>query len=181
MANSILYASNHPLQEPSGEVTGMSGRSIIIAICAVLALAAASVPALAGERSGTETIYGMDPFYIEFENTGSEEMKVTWDIKLTDGVPINVVLLDEDNFEKYPYLGYEAYKGQRYDYVNSSKRTVKVEQGKYRLAIESAHSSMDSSTIDYEVKWAEDASLLPLGVAANRIFRRSWVSRFLTT
>ena len=135
----------------------MSGRSIIIAIFAVLAVAAASVPAMAGEESGIETVYGMDPFYIEFENTGSDEMKVTWDIELTDGVPINVVLLDEENRERYPGLAYEAYKGHEYSYVNGSKRTVKVEEGKYYLAIESAHSSMDSSTVDYDVRWDEDA------------------------
>jgi hypothetical protein len=136
----------------------MSGRSIIVAICVVLALSAASLPAMAGERSGTETIYGMDPFSISFENTGSDEMKVTWDIDLTDGVPVNIVLLDEENHEKFTSgLRYEAYEGHQYNYTNSSKRTVKVEEGKYYLAIESAHSSVDSSTVDYKVTWAEDA------------------------
>ena len=137
----------------------MSGRSIIVALCVAIALSMVAVPAMAGEESGTETIFGMDPFTISFENTESEEMKVTWDVKVTDGVPVNVVLLDEENHDKYPGLSYEAYKGNEYRYVNSSKRTVKVEEGKYYLAIESAHSSMDSSTIDYEVRWDEDAGL----------------------
>ncbi len=136
----------------------MSRWNIAIAIMAVLVLSTVSGTASAGERSGTETIYGMDPFSVSFENTGSEEMQVSWNVKVTDGVPVNIVLLDEENHEKFTsYLRYEAYRGHQYNYTNSSRRTVKVEEGKYYLAIESAHSSMDHSTVDYEVKWDVDA------------------------
>ena len=134
----------------------MSGRSIIVALCVVMALSIAAVPAMADEESGTETIFGMDPFFIEFENPDSAEMKVSWDIKVISGVPINVVLLDEDNRDKYPGLSYEAYKGHEYSYVNSSKESVRVDEGKYFLAIEGAHSSMDTSEVEYEVVWSVD-------------------------
>ncbi len=137
----------------------MSGRRILVALCVAIALTVVTVPALAGDDRGTETIFGMDPLYIDFENTGTDEMKVFWDIRVTDGVPVNVVLLDEENRDLYPGLAYEAYKGHQYTYVNRSKETVMVEKGKYSLAIESAHSSMDSSTVDYKVEWGEDAGL----------------------
>ena len=137
----------------------MSRRSIIVAVCVVLALSAVAGPATAGERSGTETIPGMEPFSISFENAGSGEMKVSWNVQVTDGVPVNVVLLDEENHGKFTdYLRYEAYRGHQYNYTNSSRRTVNVEEGRYYLAIESAHSSMETSTVDYEVKWDEDVS-----------------------
>ena len=136
----------------------ISWRSIIISILSVLLLTTVAVPALAGEESGTETIMGMDPFSISFENTGSDPMKVSWDITVTDGVPINIVLLDEENYGKFTsYLRYEAYEGHQYNYTNSSKRTVNVDEGKYYLVLESAHSSMDSSTVRYEVTWGEDS------------------------
>ncbi|NIP36918.1 MAG: hypothetical protein GWN18_18275 [Thermoplasmata archaeon] len=138
----------------------MGARGTIIAITVALALTIVACPALAGEESGTETIFGMDPFSIEIEATGNDEMRVAWDIKVTDGVPVNIVLLDEENHDKFTsYLRYEAYKGHEYNYTNSSKKSVKVEEGTYFLAIESAHSSMDSSTVDYEVKWREDSGL----------------------
>ena len=134
----------------------MSGRSIIVALCVAIALSMVAVPAMAGEESGTETIFGMDPFFIEFENTGSEEMKVSWDIKVTSGAPINVVLLDEENRDKFPGLAYEAYKDHEYSYVNSSKKSERVDEGKYFLAIEGAHSSEDTSVVEYEVVWSTD-------------------------
>jgi hypothetical protein len=138
----------------------MSGRSIIIiATLSVLVLATVAAPALGGEESGTETIMGMDPFSIDFENTGSDPMDVSWDITVTDGVPVNIVLLDEENHGQFTSgLRYEAYEGHQYNYTTSSKRTVSVEEGRYYLVIESAHSSMDSSTVNYVVKWDEDAA-----------------------
>ncbi len=138
----------------------MGARVSIIAITVALALTIVACPALAGESSGTETIFGMDPFSIEIDATGSDEMRVSWDIKVTDGVPVHIVLLDEENHDKFmSHLRYEAYKGHQYNYTNSSKKSVEVEEGTYFLAIESAHSSMDSSTVDYEVKWGEDSGL----------------------
>lgn len=137
----------------------MSGRSIIIVLCAVLVLSTATGSAIAGEESGTKTIQGMEPFAIEIENTGSDQMKVSWDLNLTDGVPFNAALVDEDNYEKFSSgLRYEAYNGQQKNYTLDWKRTVKVDEGKYYLVIESAHSSMDSSTVKYVVKWDEDVS-----------------------
>ncbi len=137
----------------------VSWRTNIVSVVSVLALVTVAVPALAGEESGTETIMGMDPFSIAFENTGSDPMDVTWDIAVTDGVPVNIVLLDEENHEKFTsYLRYEAYKGHQYNYTNASKRTVRVDEGEYYLVIESAHSSMDSSTVRYVVEWGEDSS-----------------------
>lgn len=128
-----------------------------IAVVAVLSLVVVAGSVSAGEKSGTKTIMGMDPFAIEIENSGDGDMKVSWDLNLTDGVPFNAALVDEENYAKLSLgLGYEAYKGCRKDYTTEYEHSVQVEEGTYYLVIESAHSSMDSSTVRHEVTWGED-------------------------
>lgn len=137
----------------------MNGRAIIIAISVALMLTTAAGSVLAGEDSGTETVDFFDPFSVEMDLADDSSMKVSWDIKVTDGVPVNVALLDENNYDKFSQgLRYEPYEGHQYNYTNISKRTVTVsEEGKYYLVVETTHSSMETSTIDYTVKWGEGA------------------------
>jgi hypothetical protein len=137
----------------------MKGRGTIITILIALALTLVGSPALAGEESGTETVEFFDPLTVEMDLSDDSNLKITWNIQVTDGVPVNVVLLDDDNIDKFTQgLRFEAYQGHQYNYTNSSRRTVTVsEEGTYHLAVETTHSSMETSTIDYTVKWGEGA------------------------
>lgn len=128
-----------------------------IAVVAVLSLVVVAGSVSAGEKSGTQTIMGMDPYAIKIEVSGDESVKVSWDLNLTDGVPFNAALVDEENYALFSLgLGYEAYKGCRKDYTTDYEHSVQADEGTYYLVIESAHSSMDSSTVKYDVTWGED-------------------------
>jgi len=135
----------------------MKRRHIFIAVLVALMLTTTTGSALAGEDSGTETIDFFEPFGIEIDNSDGISMKVSWDIKLVDGVPVNIALLDETNYYNFTHgMMYNAYKGNEKNYTESFKKTITIkDEGIFYLAIASAQSSMDTSTVEYKVTWDE--------------------------
>ena len=141
-------------------MTVISRRSIVVILCLALALSTAAVPANAGEDSGTVTLYWLETHVIEMNPEGWRKMEASWDIRVTDGSPVNVYFLSLGQ-----YLLYTASPYEEFDYMELSSKlnttsfskTANLMDGEPSyLVIECAgFSSIDSSDVEYEVEWDE--------------------------
>lgn len=142
----------------------MNGRDILIAILLALALATASSSVHAHEDSHTDTLEFLEHVAVEIDATDGSSTKVTWDIKVTEGVPVNVFLMPEEGYDDYiDPLKWEFsyYPAHSKNNTESFKKTVVLNDNiVYYLVIENTgYSSMDNSTVEYEVTWDETSGL----------------------
>ncbi|UCC92717.1 MAG: hypothetical protein JSW25_08645 [Thermoplasmata archaeon] len=147
----------------------MKGRHIVIALSLVLALTALAHPVLAGEESGTETLEWLEYVDIEIDATDDVEFRATWDIQVTDGVPVNVFLMPEEGYNDYVdplKFEFSYYPAHSKNNTESFKRTVTLPENQlYYLVIENGGvSSINTSTVEYEVTWEERSGLFDLGL-----------------
>ncbi|MCK5253716.1 MAG: hypothetical protein KAQ96_12240 [Thermoplasmata archaeon] len=142
----------------------MNGRDILIAILVALALATASSSVHAHEDSHTDTLEFLEHVAVEIDATDGSSTKVTWDIKVTEGVPVNVFLMPEEGYDDYidPLKWkFSYYLAHSKNNTESFKKTVVLNDNiVYYLVIENTgYSSMDNSTVEYEVTWDETSGL----------------------
>ena len=140
----------------------MSGRRIIIVLCLALALSIATVPVNGEEASGTVTLQWLEYHAIEMNSEALMKIEASWDIRVTDGAPVNVYLMLLGQ-----YLAYVDPLNDEVEYMDSSSELNTMSfSGSGRLmdgepaylVIECAgHSAIDSSTVEYEVEWDEAA------------------------
>jgi hypothetical protein len=147
------------LVEASGEVTLMSRGRVIIVLCLALALSIVAFPVSGEEASGTETIHWLEHYAVEMNCPNNKGLEVAWDIRVTDGSPVNVYFMSEGQYDDYADpLNYGDGDPEGLSELNTtsySHRTkMWAEQDNY-LVIECAGlSSIDSSTVEYEVEWS---------------------------
>lgn len=138
----------------------MPRRNIVIVLCLVLALSTAAVPANAGEDSGTVTLYWLETHVIEMNPESGMKMEARWDIRVTDGSPVNVYFLSLGQYLEYtasPHDGFDYLElNSKLNTTSFSKTTDLMDGEPSYLVIECAgFSAMDSSTVAYEVEWDE--------------------------
>ncbi|UCC93979.1 MAG: hypothetical protein JSW25_04760, partial [Thermoplasmata archaeon] len=149
------------LPRASGEVTAMSRRRVIIVMCLALALSIVASPVSGEEASGTETVYWGDHYAIEMNCPDDSGHMVEWDIRVTDGSPVNVYFMSSGQYREYtnPLIDDFSYDEEvsMFNVTSYSKRTGMWNSQDNYLVIETAgHSAIDHSTVDYEVEWAID-------------------------
>ncbi len=139
----------------------MSGRRVIIVMFLALALSIVAFPVSGEEASGTETVYWLEHYAIEMNCPDSSGHQVEWDIRVTDGSPVNVYFMSSGQYRAYadPLIDDFRYseRSSKLNATSFSHRTnMWTEQDNY-LVIECAGpSSIDSSTVEYEVEWLID-------------------------
>jgi hypothetical protein len=137
-------------------------RGCITLLLLALAVIFATGVASAGERSGTEVLefYEYIDIGIDVDKT---PMRLTVDVTVTEGVPVNVFFMDDEGFDEYVATAGHDFT---YDKANSKNNTdgfhrqfTVRDEGVHHLVIENKlYSSMDTSTVEYEVSWEEGTS-----------------------
>ncbi|NOQ54698.1 MAG: hypothetical protein GQ558_08870, partial [Thermoplasmata archaeon] len=135
----------------------MNWRRLVVAVTVALVLTTVASSVHAGEDSGTETLAFMEHVAVEIDGTDGST-QVTWDIEVTDGVPVNVLFMPEEGYEEYvDPMEYEFsyYPDHSKNNTMEFRKTVTVNEGiVYYLVIENVgYSSMDISTVEYDVTW----------------------------
>lgn len=125
-------------------------------VALVLTIVAGSVQA--GEDSGTETLEFLEHVAVEIDATDDTSTRMTWDIKVTDGVPVNVFFMPEEGYDDYVdplKWEFSYYPAHSKNNTDSFKKTVVLNDDiVYYLVIENTgYSSMDTSTVVYDVTW----------------------------
>jgi hypothetical protein len=138
----------------------MSGRRIIIILCLALTLSIATVPANGEETSGTVTLYWLEYHAIEMNSRALMDMEASWDIRVTDGAPVNVYFMSSAQYQLFEDPLYDDLEySELYSMLNTTSfsRSARLMDGQRDyLVIECAgFSSIDSSTVEYEVEWDE--------------------------
>jgi hypothetical protein len=139
----------------------MSRRSIIVTICVAISLTTVVIPVQAGEDNGTVTLEWLEHIAIRMDVTSITYPGASWDIQVTDGAPVNVYLMRSSQYEDYVDPLQAEFE---YDEPNSMLNTTSFSKGpalpgysvSYLVIESAAFSSMDTSTVEYEVEWFDD-------------------------
>jgi hypothetical protein len=120
--------------------------------------------ALAEKETGTRTLQSLDHVDIEMDNSEAYSMRVTIDVRVIDGVNVNVYFMDDEG-----YAQYLASSGFDFEYFedHSKKDTkryeeqfVTNEEGVFHVVIDnSLYSSFEMSTVKYDVEWEKAGGL----------------------
>jgi hypothetical protein len=136
----------------------MSGRRFIIVLSLALALSIVAFPVSGEEASGTVEIHWLEHFAIEMDGSDAFNNDFACDIRVTDGPPVNIYIMNEGQYSKYTDplnddLNYEVVTLELNTTSFNTRKKMWEGTNNY-LVIECAgHSSMDSSTVEYEVEW----------------------------
>ena len=139
----------------------MMRRTLIpLALCVALLLLA--VPVQAGEASGEETLDWLDYIDVTIDNTDGDSLSIAYDVEVTEGVAVNVYFVDQEGYDDYVdplvvnfsyYVSYSVLNTK-----DAEKDWTWNDEGNFYVIIENAGvSSMDTSTVKYEVTWDPSA------------------------
>lgn len=128
----------------------------------LIALLLVAVPVQAGEESGEKTLSWLDHLAVEINNTDGDQLRISYDVEVTEGVNVNIYFMDEEGYDDFVsfqnFSYYELYSVKDTD--DAEKEWTWTKEGTFYVVIENAGwQSFDITTFDYEVEWDVSGSV----------------------
>jgi hypothetical protein len=137
-------------------------RRTLYPVVALIALLLLAMPVQAGEDSGEKTLMWLEHHAVEIDNSGNDQLRISYDVQVTDGVNVNIYFMDEGNYDKFTdfenFSYYQSYSIKDTD--GAEKEWTWSKGGTFYVVIENAGwQSLDTSTVEYDVTWDEGGAL----------------------